>query len=166
MLQFSKPINQTTEREIAQIMAHAQASGSSVPQIQNQLDAMFEREISGRLPDDPEYEWFTERVPPYRVEAIARTETIRSSNAGTTELFKEWGVKRHEWLSTKDDRTRSYAAGDEFDHVEADGQVVEVGTPFIVSGEELEYPGDPSGSPGNTIECRCTTIPVIEDDKP
>ena len=163
MLQFSKPINQTTEREIAQIMARAQADGSSIPQIQNQLDAMFEREISGRLPDDPEYEWFTERVPPYRVEAIARTETIRSSNAGTTELFTEWGVKRHEWLSTKDDRTRSYAAGDDFDHVEADGQVVEIGTPFIVSGEDLEYPGDPSASPGNSINCRCTTIPVIED---
>lgn len=162
-LQFAKPINDTTEREIAQIMARAQAEGSSIPKIQNQLNAMFERELSGKLPDDPEWEWFLDRLPPYRIEAIARTETIRASNNGTNELFKEWGVKRHEWLSTKDDRTRSYDAGDEFDHVEADGQVVPIDTPFIVSGEDLMYPGDPTGSPGNTINCRCTLIPVIEE---
>ena len=88
---------------------------------------------------------------------IARTETIRASNAGSTQVYKDWGVQKHEWLSTMDDRTRD-------DHAEANGLVVEIGKPFMVGGEELEFPGDPNGSPGNVINCRCTTIPVIEDE--
>lgn len=163
-LTFAQPINSTTRDEIAQVMARAQADGSSVPEIQNQLDAMFEREISGRLPEDPEFEWFTDRTPPYRTEMIARTETIRSSNSGTNELFTEWGVQKKEWLSTKDGRTRGNDPKDEFDHVEADGQVVGMDEPFIVSGESLQYPGDPAASLGNFINCRCTEIPVIPEE--
>jgi hypothetical protein len=35
--------------------------------------------------------------------------------------------------------------------------------PFDVGGEQLMYPGDPDGgSPGNTINCRCTVLPVME----
>lgn len=162
-LRFAQPINETTEREIAQVLNRAQAEGSSVPEVQRQLEAMFEREIEGRLPEDPEFEWFTERTPPFRTETIARTETIRSSNAGTQGLFKDWGVKKKEWLSTKDDRTRTYEKGDEFDHLEADGQVVGIDEPFVVGGEELMYPGDPAGSEGNVINCRCTELPVVEE---
>ena len=155
--QFSQPINSTTEREIAQIMARAQAEGSSIPAIQNQLEAMFEREITGRLPDDPEYEWFMDRVPPYRVEAIARTETISSSNMGTDGLFHDWGVKKKELLATMDDRTRDT-------HLEADGQVVGIDEPFIIGGYEAMYPGDPSLPPEERINCRCTELAVIEED--
>lgn len=46
-----------------------------------------------------------------------------------------------------------------FLHVEADGQVVDVEQPFIVAGEELMFPRDPSGSPENTINCRCISLP-------
>ena len=36
---------------------------------------------------------------------------------------------------------------------------------FVVSGEHLEYPGDRrGGSPGNTINCRCGTIPIVVND--
>jgi len=90
----------------------------------------------------------------YRTERIARTETIRASNAGSRELFQEWGVQKHEWLSTKDDRTRTYDNTDgKYDHLEADGQVVNIDEPFTVSGESLMFPGDPAGDPGNTINC-------------
>ena len=154
-LVFAQPINETTEREIAQIMNRAQREGTSAPKIQRQLEDLFERYITGSLPDDPEYDWYTERTPPHRTEAIARTETVRASNAGTLETFVDWGVKEKEWLSTKDDRVR-------IEHLEVDGQVVPIDEPFIVGGEELMYPGDASGSAGNVINCRCTELPVME----
>jgi len=28
--------------------------------------------------------------------------------------------------------------------------------PFDVDGEDLQYPGDPAGSAGNTINCLCS----------
>lgn len=54
-------------------------------------------------------------------------------------------------------------------HVEADGQIVAWNEPFIVDGEALMYPRDPNGSAGNTINCGCHSIPVVDgssfDDK-
>ncbi len=44
------------------------------------------------------------------------------------------------------------------DHAEADGQEVGMDEPFDVGGEQLMYPGDPAGSAGNVINCRCTVI--------
>jgi hypothetical protein len=38
---------------------------------------------------------------------------------------------------------------------------VPIDEPFIVSGEELMYPGDPSGSAGNVINCRCAIGYVV-----
>jgi hypothetical protein len=49
-------------------------------------------------------------------------------------------------------------------HLLADGQVVKPGEPFIVEGEELQYPRDPSGSPENTINCHCLVQPYVSDD--
>jgi uncharacterized protein with gpF-like domain len=48
-------------------------------------------------------------------------------------------------------------------HQAAHGQVRPVNEPFLVDGEELMYPRDPAGSPGNTINCSCYTVPYLED---
>jgi hypothetical protein len=36
-----------------------------------------------------------------------------------------------------------------------------VDEPFDVGGEKLMYPRDPAGSPGNTINCSCYTVPYM-----
>lgn len=151
-LRFAQEIGKTTKDYIASTVNQAIKEGWSISTMQNHLTDLFGHMMSN---DPVNLEWYLARLPAYRTEMIARTETIRASNAGTTEQMKVWGVKQHEWLATKDDRTRD-------DHAAADGQVVDVGEPFDVGGESLEYPGDPAGSPENTINCRCTTIPVIE----
>lgn len=46
-------------------------------------------------------------------------------------------------------------------HIAADGQVVPIDQPFLVEGEELMYPRDPSGSPQNTINCHCLSRPYV-----
>jgi hypothetical protein len=48
-------------------------------------------------------------------------------------------------------------------HLLADGQVVAVDKPFLVGGEELMFPRDPSGSPENTIFCHCVSVAYIDD---
>ena len=49
-------------------------------------------------------------------------------------------------------------------HILANGQVVAPEMPFIVGGEELMYPRDPSGSAENTINCSCLLYPAIAND--
>lgn len=46
-------------------------------------------------------------------------------------------------------------------HLAAAGQVRDVDKPFDVGGERLMYPRDPAGSPGNTINCSCYTVPYM-----
>lgn len=160
MLKFAQEIGKTTKEYIGNVLNLGVREGWSIPQMQNRLTEVFKYMTSM---DPQNLPWYADRLPSHRTEMIARTETIRASNAGSTELFKTWGVRQHEWLSTKDDRVRTYdSTNGMYDHLEADGQVVDMDKPFIVSGEELMFPGDPSGSPGNTINCRCTTIPVVE----
>jgi uncharacterized protein with gpF-like domain len=47
-------------------------------------------------------------------------------------------------------------------HLAAAGQIRDVDKPFMVGGEALMYPRDPAGSPGNTINCSCYTVPIMD----
>jgi uncharacterized protein with gpF-like domain len=49
-------------------------------------------------------------------------------------------------------------------HMLADGQVVKSDQPFIVGGEKLMYPRDPSGAADNTINCSCLVYPAVSHD--
>lgn len=59
------------------------------------------------------------------------------------------------WIAVLDQKTR-------IGHVFADGQIVDADEPFLVDGEYLMFPGDPNGSPGNIINCRCVSVPRIK----
>lgn len=50
-------------------------------------------------------------------------------------------------------------------HILANGQIRKPGEPFLVEGEELQYPRDPAGSAENTINCHCLVIPYIPEDQ-
>ncbi len=53
------------------------------------------------------------------------------------------------WSPTLDDRTRP-------EHAAMDGsEPIGMDELFDVGGEMLDRPGDPAGSPENTISCRC-----------
>lgn len=95
-----------------------------------------------------------------RAAVITRTEVHNSANYALLETAKESGVVTgKEWVSGNDDRVRV----GEFDHLDADGQQVPINEPFIVSGEELMFPGDPSASAGNSINCRCGQVFLVDD---
>jgi hypothetical protein len=154
-LEFAQAINQTTSNDIHDLLARASADGWSIPDMQAAMDELFQQYMDGDL-TAAETEWFTQRLPAYRTEMIARTETISLSNAGNHRLGEEWGATAKIWLATADGRTRPT-------HIAAGAQYVE-GIPldeaFIVGGYKMMYPGDRSlgAPPDEFINCRCTEL--------
>lgn len=47
-------------------------------------------------------------------------------------------------------------------HDAIDGQIRDADKPFMVGGEELQFPRDPKGSAKNTINCGCTSLPYMD----
>ncbi len=91
-------------------------------------------------------------IAKFRAVMIAQTETHSAWNAGSLETAKDADVGLVKvWDSTNDDRTRE-------DHDAADGQSADLEDAFDVGGESLEFPGDPSGSAEQIINCRCTMV--------
>jgi len=92
-----------------------------------------------------------------RAALIARTESTGAYNYASREAWAQSGVvMKQEWLSSRDSAVRDT-------HAEADGQVVGIFENFLVGENQLQYPGDPSGDPGETCNCRCTTLPVVDE---
>lgn len=100
---------------------------------------------------------------PFRLERIVRTEVNGALNAGSVESYKIAGARK-EWLTSRDDAVRGTDPRDPCSHVDADGQIVDADQPFIVCGEELMFPGDPNASAQVIVNCRCTVVPVLEEE--
>ena len=93
----------------------------------------------------------------------ARTAMTSAENAGRVDSYhraKRIGIElEQEWLATLDERTRH-------SHRELDGQHVPVGQKFKVpsSGNELEFPADPTAEPSEVWNCRCTLVAWFPKD--
>ena len=88
----------------------------------------------------------------------ARTAYTGAQNAGRIGAMhqaEDLGLEvKKRWLATLDDKTRDT-------HRDLDGQEVGPDEPFITSnGDEIMYPGDPHGQPGDVFNCRCRVITV------
>ena len=102
----------------------------------------------------------------YRWQAlrIARTETTAASNYAATVSSSVSGVLMDKvWVSALDARTRREPES-HFDHYHMNQVKVPLDKPFEVSGEKLMFPGDPKGSAGNVINCRCSVAQVVRRD--
>lgn len=94
---------------------------------------------------------------------IARTETTSASNFSAIKTAEASDLlMQKEWISVQDNRTRITP----FDHLDMNHVKQDLEKPFFVGGQEIQYPGDPKASPGNTINCRCTVafIPKRDSD--
>jgi SPP1 gp7 family putative phage head morphogenesis protein len=89
-----------------------------------------------------------------RAQRIARTQTASAVSTGRHEGMKSAGVEFKAWITSQDDAVRPShrQAGSDY----ADG--IPIDQPFVVDGEALAYPGDPSGSAANIINCRCLQV--------
>ena len=132
-------ITETTRAQIISGIARGEAEGLGVAGV-----ARFVRDLVPSLSVQ-------------RANLIARTETHGAANYGANGAAKETGLTiRKEWVSAADERTRE-------DHAAADGQIVGIDEMFDVGGEGLAYPGDPSGSGENIINCRCAVSHLVDD---
>jgi len=95
----------------------------------------------------------------YQAERIARTETTAAANYGAVQSGAVSGYEmQKQWISAMDKRTRD-------PHASTNGSRADQKDAFIVGGEKLLYPGDPNGSAGNVINCRCTVAVIPKRDK-
>lgn len=99
-----------------------------------------------------------------RSEAIVRTETTRVHNLATQSQLQQQAQREPDllkgWAAVGDSRTR-------YDHLQAhiayNKNPIPINEPFIVGGEALMFPGDPSASAKQTVFCRCRQFVVHPD---
>lgn len=141
---YPAEVCETTKAIADGIVRRALANGQSVEECAATISAQFQG------------------MEGWRAATIARTEMNAVMNLGAVEGYRESGViEKKQWVAALDERTRTWDAGDEFNH--AIDEIVPIDEPFMGTGEPLDYPGAPGGSPGNVCNCRCTTIGVIEE---
>lgn len=110
-------------------------------------------------------DWPYER---FQAARIVRTETNRAANVGATaqaETSEYEQVK--EWLSAGDWRVRGRNPKDHADHWGLNGTKIDSGDLFHdrVSGDYLQFPGDPKASAATTVNCRCQAAYTFKKDK-
>ncbi len=95
---------------------------------------------------------YGENMTDVRSTRIARTEAAGAMSQGGWDQASDLGIyQSKEWLSFDDGKTRDSHIGF--------GTTGRVPMDFIYQGEQpMLYPLDPSGGPGDVINCRCTLV--------
>lgn len=134
-MKFAEEVNDTTLETLRNQLSEGVNAGESLGELGNRIADVFNEARS------------------VRTETIARTEAGSAMNFGRNEQMTEQGVEEKQWLAIFSNTREA--------HAEAHGQVVDIGSNFVVGGQELAYPQDPSGSPDNVINCQCSVAPVV-----
>lgn len=133
---FADEVNMTTEEALRETLKEAISAGDSLSMVEDRIAEVFDIARGSRTA------------------MISRTEVISASNEGAMESYIQSGVvDSTEWITSRDNRVRD-------EHL-IDGETVKIKEPF---SNGLLYPGDPAGEPGNIINCRCTTAPIVNKD--
>lgn len=137
LLESVQSISNTTRNHVLEVLEKGFQQGWSFEEIARTLN---NREYIG-----------------HRAEVIVRTESVRAANFGVqkgAEKYEYEVIK--EWVAIRDDRTRH-------SHMVINEQQRDLGDTY---SNGLLFPGDPEGSPAETIMCRCTQViePVRDKD--
>ncbi len=126
-----KSILETNLADVRAVILAGVDEGLTVPQIGRKLRDFYQDRSS------------------YKAMRVARTEVTQSAGYAQHESAAQGGVMhKHQWLSSRDDRVRD-------SHAMLDGEEKMLNEPY---SNGLMFPGDPSGDPAETIQCRCVEM--------
>jgi len=128
-------VNKTTQATVQRHLKQALQRGDTL----NDLTRIIQKDLGSNLA---------------RAQTIARTQTASAVSSGRHEGFRSVGLKGKSWITAGDEHVRAA-------HKQAGlnyAAPIPLDQPFIVAGESLAHPGDPAGSAGNIINCRCLEI--------
>lgn len=131
-------VNQTTINQLQRVIAAGYSEGAGVVEIQRRIYDSIEA------------------ISIVRARAISRTETHAGAMGGSLAAAQVIEIDtRKRWNATEDGRTRP-------DHDDADGQQVDLTAAFLVGGDRMQHPGDPSADAANVVNCRCVLdYPIV-----
>jgi len=147
---FADKLGFTTKVSIQGLVSTAQEEGWSINKLRDELMGVYDG-------------W--DKV---RAEMIARTETIRSSNAGAVMSYEKAGIVEKQWFTAEDGMVCGFCA-------EMHGKVVGVSDNYWNMGDVMtvERQDMPPASMTLSYEnvaapplhpnCRCTILPVVEE---
>lgn len=84
---------------------------------------------------------------------IARTETMSVMNQTTRKVWQAHGAEKTAWITARDEKVRP-------SH-QIEGEERRLSEKF---SNGLRFPCDPAGNADEVINCRCTTVPVFDDE--
>jgi len=144
-------INEETANLLRQTLSEGVTNGESIPQLTERVSAVYE-DARG-----------------YRATRIARTETLRASNFGTLEAYKQSKVvEKKEWLTAKDERVCPWCGP-------LNGKQLDLQDPFAEKGQTINGKNENGKTMRLTIglddvtipplhpNCRCTLIPIVSE---
>ena len=139
-------------------------SQTSIEDIRTSLTKMYEEPFQFRFLVADLKVKFT-NWSKYRAEMVARTETIRASNYGALQGYKDAGVEKVEWLKASD-------ACDICNAISEQVSQVNIGDSFFSQGDTIDIGNDKTftfnyesiEAPPSHPNCRCTLIPVLDED--
>jgi len=148
--QASLGFSEETQAKIAQAITDGLNANESIAKIGKRINALYEEVLTGKTPG-------------YRIERLARTEVVKTSNEITEAAYKQSSVvSKKEWFANPGKCEFCSSLN---------GSVVSLGATFVPIGATME--GTDGGSRVNSYEdvkhppthpgCRCTLIPVIEE---
>ena len=137
-------IDDTSRKQLRRVLLNGQKDGLPLPQISKNIRERYSPKFSRG-----------------RAATIARTETHSAASFANHQVGMQFAktqpAMQKQWIATNDVRTREA-------HRIANGQIVNIDTPFIVGGRPMEYTGDPNGGAANIINCRCAVIYIEPQD--
>jgi hypothetical protein len=134
------------------------------PTLRDQLVAKLEKTISAGFTIDETAHDLGILNTNWRT--IAKTETFDVMNKGSFDQVKneatEYGaevVKFWQHSGNANGRESHIMASEIYNEENA----IPIDEPFVVDGEDLMYPHDPSGSAENNINCGCTAVYIVKE---
>ena len=101
----------------------------------------------------------------YRARATSLTEMLRAHSVARDEgIMQSPASSGKKWL-----HSGGYKNNPRANHIDMDGQIVDKDKPFVLTGMDgityyPKYPRDSNLPPGESINCHCTHVPVVDEN--